>query len=116
LLAFSGAVELKGLKLLSHPAYVASKIEVFTGRVAHGKAPSVATTHFTPQGYVRFAQDARAQQVQHVHVEAVASFLKLLVHEPLPNPKNLCAQVHDVCAPSTPKSWTGKRRTGNAPL
>mmetsp|Transcript_15805 Transcript_15805/g.31176 ORF Transcript_15805/g.31176 Transcript_15805/m.31176 type:complete len:289 (-) Transcript_15805:109-975(-) len=95
-LAFTGAVSMQTLRILSHELFVSSKVHISIGRVKKYSVPHPKSAKFKYLGFVRFANNGewRMREQQTIPLNGVSgSFLRLTIEKPHSHAKNLCGQV-----------------------
>ncbi|XP_048581640.1 centrosomal protein of 104 kDa isoform X2 [Nematostella vectensis] len=90
-------LRVRKLQVLSHQYLVATRIEVFVGRVPSGQPVSLLTCKYKRLGYVGLSDNEstqfKARELKSIHLDAEGQFIKLLVHKNYVNRYNLYNQV-----------------------
>ena len=90
---------INNVKVLSHNKFVSSKVDLSVGVVPNGLPPSEKTAQFQLAGSVTFNSLSSFNQAidrrmySSIDLHANGSFIRLVVHSPLPNSANMCGQV-----------------------
>eukprot|EP01135_Chromosphaera_perkinsii_P011779 Nk52_evm25s2496 gene=Nk52_evmTU25s2496 len=88
---------IRKVQLLSHQYKIATKIELFIGNLPPGRMGDHNEAEYEKLGYVSLSSNEsagfKARELKSVHVDAVGSFMKLVVHKNHVNEHNLFNQV-----------------------
>ncbi|XP_013412883.1 centrosomal protein of 104 kDa isoform X2 [Lingula anatina] len=88
---------MRKLQILVHQYNIATKIEFYVGDVPEDTPVTLQNARYTRLGYVCMSDNEKtgfkARELKSVHVDAVGSFLKLVIHKNHVNKHNLYNQV-----------------------
>ncbi|TPP62781.1 hypothetical protein FGIG_07563 [Fasciola gigantica] len=88
---------LRKIQLLSHQYLIASKIEFFVGDLRDDDIRHYENARYTRLGYVSLSDNRstefKARELKSVHVDAMGTFVQLLLHKNYTNEHNLYNQV-----------------------